>query len=265
MSIISDFHSHLSQTSAEQMVQAARDKGIQTLGLSEHDFQMTEIRPLLKHLPREGAMMSLADYAEAVRQAAEQVQFDARLGLEVDFIPDKFEAIQALLRPQQWDFLIGSVHEVDGEFFESYDLTWSEEEGQALWLRYFELLREVVKSSAFSLISHPVRMYRTNQHLPPTFDEQLEQLAAEATRCNVALEINGYDTLHYPEVVERLARACAGQHTPISVGSDAHRPAQLAQAHAQTASLLREAGIHTVRIWKQGTIEDYQIQDEADR
>lgn len=54
-----------------------------------------------------------------------------------------------------------------------------------------------------------------NPHLPPTFDEELERLAAEATRCNVALELNGYDTLTYPSLVQRLARACALHKTPM--------------------------------------------------
>jgi len=190
MNIVSDFHSHVSRSSAIQMVEAARDKGLPILGLSEHDFEM---------------------------------------------------------------------HEVDGEFFESDRLHWPQEEGQARWLRYMELLREAVRSGSFSLVSHPVRMYRRNQYVPPKLDEELERLAAEATACNVALEINGYDVLHYPDIVRRLARACALHQTPMSVGSDAHRPADVAQGQAQTAALLREADIRTVRTWKQGAIEDYQV------
>ncbi len=259
MNISSDFHSHVSRSSALQMVEAARDKGLRMLGLSEHDFEMNEIRPMLQDLPLEGPLMSLADYLEAVHHAARKLRFDVRLGMEVDFIPAKNEAIQALLKGPPWDFLIGSVHEVDGEFFESDRLHWSREEGQARWLRYMELLREAVRSGYFSLVSHPVRMYRRNQHVPPTLDEELERLAAEAATCNVALELNGYDILHYPDMVRRLARACALHQTPMSVGSDAHRPADVAQGQAQTAALLREVGINTVRTWKQGAIEEYQL------
>ncbi|HLW00547.1 MAG TPA: PHP domain-containing protein [Ktedonobacterales bacterium] len=261
MSIISDFHSHVSRTSAREMVQAARDKGIKILGLSEHDFQMKEIRPLLLHLPREGVMMSLEEYVDAVRQAAEELDFDVRLGMEVDFIPSKNETIHTFIQEVSWDFLIGSVHEIDDEVYESDQITWSQEAGQARWLRYYELLRAAVSSGYFSLVSHPVRLYRTNQHIPPTLDEEMEHLAAEAARYNVALELNGYDILHYPELVKRLARACALHHAPISVGSDAHRPAEIAQAHAQTAAILQEVGISTVRIWKRREIEDYQLQD----
>jgi len=87
----------------------------------------------------------------------------------------------------------------------------------------------------------------------------LERLAAEAAACNIALELNGYDMLHYPDLVRRLARACALHQTPISVGSDAHRPGEVAWAHEQTAALLREVGIAKIRTWKQGIIEEYHI------
>ena len=110
-------------------------------------------------------------------------------------------------------------------------------------------MREAVSSDYFSLVSHPVRMRSRNPFIPSTLDEELERLAAEATRCDIALEINGYDVLSYPSLVRRLARACALHQTPISVGSDAHTPRQVAQAHPQTEAILREAGITKVRIW----------------
>src|ERR1051326_1697059 len=174
MKIISDFHSHVSRTSALQMVRAARDKGITIFGLSEHDFQMTEIRPILLHLPREGAMISLPEYIEAVRIAAAELQVDVRLGMEVDFIPAKNDAIHGFIQQQPWDFLIGSVHEIDEEVYESDQITWREEEGETRWLRYSELLRAAVSSGSFSLVSHPVRLYRTNRHIPPSLDEEME-------------------------------------------------------------------------------------------
>ncbi|QBD78271.1 hypothetical protein EPA93_20620 [Ktedonosporobacter rubrisoli] len=258
MTLDTDFHSHVSYTSAMQMAQSARTKGLRVLGLSEHITQMSESRPLLEHLPLEGPIMTFPAYVEAVLAAAQAIPFDVRLGMEVEFIPEKNERIQALLQPYNWDFLIGSVHEVDGLSIEvKQDLT--REECEDFWLRYFQALRQAVNSGYFSLVSHPVRMRASNPHLPATFDHELEYLAAEATRNNVALEINGSDLLSYPDVVRRLARACAAQHTPISVGSDAHYPAEVAQAHQQSAALLHEVGIQSIRIWKQGVAEEYSF------
>ncbi|HEU5228174.1 MAG TPA: PHP domain-containing protein [Ktedonobacteraceae bacterium] len=258
MSITTDFHSHVVRSSARQMVRAAQKRGLHILGLSEHVFQMTEGRAPLEHMVLEGPMLPFSSYIEAVQTAAQEMKFDVRLGLEVDFIPEKNAAIQASLQAYPWDFLIGSVHQVNGKIFERLDEIMPEE-GEALWLRYMELLRTAANSGYFSVISHPVRMGARNPHLPPTLDDELERLAAETARHDIALEANGYDVLTYPHLVRRLVRACALHQTPISVGSDAHNPLQVAQAHQQTEAILREAGISRVRIWKQRQIEEYTL------
>jgi histidinol-phosphatase (PHP family) len=256
--IDTDFHSHVARSSARQMAQAARDKGLRILGMSEHIFQMTEARPTLQHLPDEGPLLSFEAYSDAVRAAAQEVSIETRLGLEVDFIPGLNEQIQAFLPGHDWDFLIGSVHEVDGIIIKD-DGVSDRKKAEARWLRYFELLREAATCGTFSLVSHPVRMRIENAFLPPTFDEELEHLAAEAARCDVALEINGYDVLRYTNLVRRLARACALHHTPVSVGSDAHYPARVAQSHALSEEILREAGIREVRIWRRMEPEGYRL------
>ncbi len=258
MSITTDFHSHVVRSSARQMVRAAQKRGLRTLGLSEYVFQMTEGRAPLEHMALEGPMLSFSSYIEAVRAAGQELEFDVRLGLEVDFIPEKNATIQASLQTYPWDFLIGSVHQVDGKIFERHNVT-TRKEGETLWLRYMELLRAAANSGYFSLISHPVRMGAQNKYLPPMLDNELEQLAAEASRNNIALEVNGYDVLTSPHLVRQLVRACVLHGTPISVGSDAHNPLQVAQAHQQTEVMLREAGIKTIRTWKQRQIEEYEI------
>ncbi len=256
MTLDTDFHSHVVRSSALQVAQSAGMRGMRVLGLSEHVFQMREARAPLEHMALEGPLLTIPQYITAIRAAAEEAPLDVRLGLEVDFVPGKNEQIQAPLQNYDWDFLIGSIHEVDGQQFEQ-NIERSREEGEALWSRYYQLLGAAVRSGFFSLVSHPVRMRITNPYLPSTLDQELEQLAAEATRQNVALEINGYDVLRYPDVVRQLARACALHNTPISVGSDAHNPRQVAQAHMQTEVILREAGITRVRIWNKRVPEEY--------
>ncbi|GAC1456362.1 MAG: histidinol-phosphatase HisJ family protein [Ktedonobacteraceae bacterium] len=258
MILDTDFHSHIVRSSALQMAQSAHERGIRVLGLSEHVFQMSEARAPLAHMELEGPILSFQEYIDAAHAAGEQAEVDVRLGLEVDFIPEQNDTIQASLQGYPWDFLIGSVHQVDGKLFER-DNKLTREQGEATWLRYMQLLREAVQSNFFSLVSHPVRMRYKNPYLPPRLEDEYEQLAALATQKNTALEINGYDTLTYPDMVRLLAKACALHNTPISVGSDAHNPKQVAQAHTQTLEILREVGIAKLRIWKQRVPEEYLV------
>ncbi|MGZ6386868.1 MAG: PHP domain-containing protein [Ktedonobacteraceae bacterium] len=258
MTIDTVMHSHVSSSSALQMAMAAQQKGLRVLGLSEHVFQMEETRLALHHIEPEGPLLTFSKYIEDVRAADTKSNVDIRLGLEVDFIPDKNELIYAFIQGYNWDFLIGSVHEINGVQFEA-NYKWSREEGETLWLQYFELLRKAVRSGYFSVISHPVRLRVNDPYLPPTFDEELENLAAEATQYDIALEINGFDMLRYHSLVRRLAKACLLHHTPMSVGSDAHNPGGIAQAHQQTEHMLNELGIKKIRLWKQMKAEEYFI------
>lgn len=258
MSIDTDFHNHVVRSSVEHMARAARWKDLRILGLSEHIFQMREGRSLLPYMPQEGPFTALDAYFQQIEEIVEHSGYDLRVGLEVDFVPAKNTELWQVIENRSWDFLIGSIHEVDGLLFEKPQ-KHSREEGEALWLRYFELLRAAVACGKFSLVSHPVRMRTTNPFLPPRLDDELEQLAATATQQNVALEINGYDILTYPSLVKRLARACALHHTPISVGSDAHNPTDIARGHQLSTEVLREAGITSIRIWKQLVAEEYTI------
>jgi histidinol-phosphatase (PHP family) len=258
MTIDTDMHSHVSRSSALQMALAAQQKGLRVLGLSEHIFQMEETRLALHHLEPEGPLLTFSTYTGDVLIAATQTNVEIRLGLEVDFIPEKSELIYAFIQAYNWDFLIGSVHEIHGIQFER-NYKWSREEGEILWLQYFELLRKAVRSGYFSVISHPVRLRVNNPYLPPTFDEELENLAAEATQYDIALEINGFDMSRYPSLVGRLAKACLLHHTPMSVGSDAHNPRGIAQAHQQTEHMLQQLGITKIRLWKQMKAEEYFI------
>jgi histidinol-phosphatase (PHP family) len=258
MSIDTDFHSHIVRSSARQMVQKAREVGLRVLGISEHVFQMTEARPLLPNMPQEGPFLTFEDYFARLREATEHAHFDVRIGLEVDFVPGKNTEIQQAVQGRAWDFLIGSIHQVDEIVFEA-PCELDREEGEMLWQNYFSLLRQAVNSGYFSLVSHPVRMRATNPFLPPQLDEELEHLAAEAAHQDIALEINGYDIRTYPNLVKRLARACAAQHTPVSVGSDAHDPRGVVQGHQMSEEILREAGIGKVRIWKNMLAEEYTI------
>jgi histidinol-phosphatase (PHP family) len=256
MSIDTDFHNHVVRSSVDQMVRSARNRKLRVLGLSEHIFQMGEARPLLPYMPQEGPFTTLNTYFQSIEEIIESTHYDVRIGLEVDFVPGINTALWQTIAGRAWDFLIGSVHEIDGLLFEQPQKR-SREEGEALWLRYFELLRAAIAYSRFSLVSHPVRMRTANPFLPPHLDDELERLAAEATRYNVALEINGYDILTYPSLVKRLARACALHATPISVGSDAHDPSAIAKGHQLSEELLRQAGIDRIRTWKHMRAEEY--------
>jgi histidinol-phosphatase (PHP family) len=248
----SDFHIHLSRSSLEAMVQAAQRKGVYVLGICEHLGQMSEGRSLAGHLAQEGPLLSFAEYLSMIdaQKSLSKGQIDLRVGLEVDFLPDRQKTIEECVRPYQWDFLIGSVHELSvGDLIDGVS-PHSPQEGQERWKRYFHLLRLAATSGFFDIIGHPLRMRANNPHVPLHLDEELDNLAVCAALADVALELNGHDIQLWPEGVRALIRACARYQTPVSLGSDASVPQDIARGHAWCVKELTKAGIRTLRTWK---------------
>jgi histidinol-phosphatase (PHP family) len=238
-----DYHSHVCYEPLEAMLAQARAVGLREFGVSEHIYQLDEGHLVMPDEPDEGNRYPCAWYLETVRDAqARSADLTVKLGLEVDYLPDLHADLLAVTDGIAWDYLIGSVHAVDDvDIFRNGG--FSVEEGQQLWRRYYELLAEAIETGDFDIISHPVRFTVTNPHLPPELDQLLDELAAFARLHGVALELNGDDMGRSPELVERLARACGRAGCVVSLGSDAHRPRNVAQGIERAAEFAAAAGV----------------------
>jgi histidinol-phosphatase (PHP family) len=246
-----DYHSHICATPLDSMLADARAAGLREFGVSEHIFQLHEGAAVLPELRPEGERCSRDWYVETLQAAAADApDISIRLGLEVDFVPDRHAEIMAVTRDVPWDYLIGSVHEIDGiDIFEPCELTAAE--GERRWLRYYELIAEAIETGAFDVISHPVRYAITNPHLPANLDRLLEETAAFARLYGVALELNGDDMLRTPQLVERLANACGAAGCVVSLGGDAHQRGEVAQGLRAAAALAAAARVPGVISLKQ--------------
>lgn len=237
-----DYHTHICAAPIDAMLAAAEAAGVREYGISEHIFQLDEGHPIFPQQFEEGERFAREWYVAAVRERAGRSPVDVRLGLEVDYLPGTEDAVTALLAGVEWDYLIGSIHEIG-----PVDIFLAEPEdaahGEALWRQYYALFVAAIESGAFDVVSHPVRNALLNPHLPGDFDDLLDEVAACAASNGVAIELNGEDTSRWPELVERLARACARAGCPVSLGSDAHRPATVARSLQRASEIARAAGV----------------------
>ena len=245
-----DYHTHICEAPIDAMLATAVERGVREYGISEHIFQLDEGRPLFPHIESEGAYFPRESYVDICRESASRSGISVRLGLEVDFVPGTEAAIAGVIAEVEWDYLIGSIHEIDGIDLFSHQPA-DAAEGMRLWRRYYELSIAAVESGMFDILSHPVRNMVYNQHVPEDVDDVLFALAQAAVRSDVALELNGEDTRCWPEMVTRLARACGQAGCPISLGSDAHRPEMVAQSLLEASTIASEAGVPGVVSFKE--------------
>ena len=124
--MIVDYHMHLRESSGgqpnrdytasrvEEYVEQARAAGVDEVGLTEHVYRFRQTESLWE-IPwmSERSVDDLDAYVGAVEEAKAQ-GLPVKLGLEVDYFPGTEVALAELLAQYEWDYLLGSVHFVDG-------------------------------------------------------------------------------------------------------------------------------------------------------
>ena len=121
--MIVDYHMHLRDRderiahradAVEPFVETAARRGVDEIGFTEHVYYFRQTRALWdRPYESERCVYDLEAYVDAVVEAKRQ-GLPVKLGLEVDHVGDRQDELAAMLEPYPWDFLLGSVHNVDG-------------------------------------------------------------------------------------------------------------------------------------------------------
>jgi histidinol-phosphatase (PHP family) len=201
---------------------------------------------------RERGTDDLDDYLGAVEEAKGR-GLPIKLGLEVDYFPGLEDDLEQLLDPYPWDYLLGSVHFVDGVAVDQRPGLVHELEVEDAWRRYFEWLCAAARSGLFDVLSHPdlVKIFG----LRPS-NEQIRDLHVQAAdaieEAGVCVEVSAAG-LHkhvgelYPD--RELLALCHERGVPITLASDAHEAAHVGRDVDRAAELAEEIGYSTVTVF----------------
>jgi histidinol-phosphatase (PHP family) len=147
--VIVDYHMHLrapdesidhSVPAVERFVEAAAERGVDEIGFAEHVYYFAETRSLWTMPSQLGrCVYSIELYVEAI-VAAKRQGMPVKLGLEVDYVPGREEETAAILEPYPWDFLIGSIHFVDGYGIDAAPSLVEAVGVEEAWRRYYDTL-----------------------------------------------------------------------------------------------------------------------------
>ena len=257
--MIVDYHMHLRNgreevahdtQSVQPFVDAARAAGVDEIGISEHVYYFEQTCALWSvPYQTERCVHDIEPYVEAVVQAKER-DLPVKLGLEVDYVPGREEETRALLEPYPWDYLLGSIHYVDGLGVDSEPRMVNALGVDGAWQRYFETLAEAARSGLFDSLSHP--------DLVKIFGDELEAFdygpaVSAIAESGVAIEVSTAGLRKpvgklYPH--PDLLAACREAGIPITLASDAHTPNLVGRDFDRALELLRSAGYETVTVFE---------------
>lgn len=243
----------------EEFVRAAAQRGVTVLAFTEH----LPLPPdLVARVPEaaEYAMplSELDDYVADVREAAvlgDSLGVEVLLGVEVDAVSEAQMHAEELLERLPLDIVLASVHFIDDWAFDDPSQTaryagWRLED---LWERYFTDLAAAARSGLGDVLAHP-DLVKKFFGAPGDSVARLYSAAADAiAQAGCAVEINTAGLRKpcrepYPSLgfLKELRRA----GVPVTIGSDAHRPADVGADSDVAVGMLQDAGYRSAVVFR---------------
>ena len=93
----------------------------------------------------ERCLYDLETYVDAIVEAKRQ-GLPVKLGLEVDWVGERQHELAAVLDPYPWDYLLGSVHWIDGLGVDEAPGIWVDRSVEDVWAVYFAALGQLAAS-----------------------------------------------------------------------------------------------------------------------
>ncbi|MCX8007412.1 MAG: histidinol-phosphatase HisJ family protein [Coriobacteriia bacterium] len=251
-----------------EYIQEARRRGVIFLGFAEHlplPSDLVAADPYARSYAMPESELALyASEVSAAKEEAGRHGLVVLLGVEADLHPGNEDHVRRLLASVEVDFVLGSVHYLDGWAFDDPDRVdgydrWSAED---LWERYFDDLAHAARSGLADAIAHPdlIKKFGCRPKVPP---DALYELFAEAVAdAGVAVEISTAGLRKpcaelYPS--QDLLRALRARKVPVTIGSDAHSPSEVAYAYDAAAAAARGAGYRSAVVFRNRLAEEVPL------
>lgn len=250
--IKADCHIHTSlsedsQSPMEAMIEQGIRLGLEVMCITEH---------MDKNFPGGGPGYFEADmeaYREKYLECREKysTQMELNFGVELGLAPDLAGWQQEFVSSHPFDFVIGSSHLVGGAdpYYPEYYEKYGEEGG---YRKYFESILENLEAfsdfDTYGHLDYAVRYgpHKNRDYSYGKYQDLLDEILKKLIEKNIALELNtgGYKYgLKEPNPsVEILSRYRQLGGREVTVGSDAHSPAELAYEFGKAEEVLKHCG-----------------------
>jgi histidinol-phosphatase (PHP family) len=268
LAVIVDYHMHLrrgpvgasevvdhSPDAIERYLETAIARGVDEVGFTEHVYyfrQTYDVWTLQYQFER--CVHDLDRYCSVILDAKGR-GLPVKLGLEVDYVGPRQDRLTDAIAGYPWDFLLGSVHWIDGIAVDQEPGLWALHSVEDVWLAYVAAVSELAASGSVDVLAHlDLAKIFGRRPQPAVLAELHLQLADAAGDAGIAVEITTAG-LHkpvgelYPDPV--LLRACVARGVPITIASDAHVAANVGRDLDRAVTLARAAGCETVTVFDQ--------------
>ena len=265
--MLTDYHLHLrpddpgtdaeryfTPANAQRYREAAAERGISELGVSEHIHRFRQALDVWRHPFWEAnAVDDLDGYCAFVRE-----ETDLRLGIEADWVGGREDRMASLLEAYEWDYVLGSVHFLRDEAVDhrDWDVWRAASDPDRVWRRYFETLGHAAASGLYDILAHPdlVKVWGAQSPRPEGDLRRFYELAMEGIAdTRIAIEVSTAGLRKpvaeiYPDPA--FLRWCLECGCPVALSSDAHVPEDVGYAYDRALELLDELGVTELAVFE---------------
>jgi histidinol-phosphatase (PHP family) len=257
--VLVDYHLHLrkadparetvdhTRSAVERYAETALDRGVDEIGISEHVYYFRETRDFWE-LPYqlERCVHSLDAYCDAILEAR-RAGAPVKLALEVDWVPQHADELAEVLAAYPWDYVLGSVHWIDGLAVDGAPGWWEQAPPEEIWARYARELQAAAGSGHFDVLAHPDLVKIFGHHIEwdwSPFVSSLNGVALEVSSAGLHKPVGEL----YPDASLLALARDAG--VAITLASDAHFEEHVGRDLERAVEHARAAGYETVTVFE---------------
>ncbi len=244
-----DYHIHSnfsfdSKAQPHEICEAALSFGLQEIAITDH-YSFAPYSPNYLHFEPETYFRI---WQNLQREYAGQLTI--RIGLELDEFSNFPEVSNTLVREYPWDFIIGSTHDLEQGTLRTYLRKYQNQE-QAIHA-YYDAVHQAIEVGDFDVLAHfdLIKRYIVDEGHSlmeeAPFLHQIDAILALIIERKIALEINTSGLFQackepFPSLGILKRYYDAGGRL-VTLGSDAHRPADLARGFKKILPMLKSMG-----------------------
>lgn len=238
--------SHDSKATPREMIEGAIQKGLEVICFTDHydkDYVGWG----------QESIFDAEEYFRVLEPLKEEYKgrIDVRIGVELGLQPHLGAFYTSFTQAYPFDFVIGSLHTIDGEDPASGKVFPGREDEEIFAKTFAEMLEDVRCTSDFDVLGHMDYVARYANHQAEKYSywkyaEEIDAILREIIQSGRGIELNmaglkyGLPFAHpHPDVLKRY-RELGGEI--ITVGADGHRPDHIAYEFEKAEDILKACG-----------------------
>ncbi len=261
-----DYHIHTklckhAKGEIDDYIQKAIEKNLTEIGISDH-------MPLPDGFDPEHRMEvdEFEIYKGWFESAVEKFggRIKLKFGIEAEFIEDKIDFIRGFIKNGNFDYVIGSLHFLNDWNIASHkeEWKWNGKDVDEVYENYYQGLKKLVKSGLFDIVGHFDLIKKFGHRAERNFDEFISEILKLVKDSGMCIEINTSGLRQkvreiYPS--EKILGMIRDYKIPLTLGSDAHNPEDVARDFEFALDLIERYGDGKISIFEKRRRSEIKI------